>query len=238
MNNRTTIAIAMLILAASTEVMGARGVCIVCPPGYDCPNGGTPTLAVGTTGQVLTRGTTGVSWQALPPVASDVLPKGVTGTTGAAGISTNYAREDHVHQLPTAAEIGAVPSARTINSKALSENITLSASDVDVVPTDRTIAGLSLSENITKESLLTQLGLKSSYCNATSKDVSAECFSSSSSPSGNGWYCWCSFWSDDYSTCGNSSRVYVSNQGNSNSCGGNCYNDCNTKTTWRSSSTW
>lgn len=64
---------------------------------------------------------------------------------------------------PTASEVGAVPTSRTVNGKALSQNITLSASDVgarpstwtptaaDVgaVPTSRTINGKALSSNIT-----------------------------------------------------------------------------------------
>lgn len=42
-----------------------------------------------------------------------------------------------------------VPTTRTVNSKALSSNITLSASDVSAVPTTRTINGLALSSDLT-----------------------------------------------------------------------------------------
>ena len=49
---------------------------------------------------------------------------------------------------PTAADVGAVPTSRTINSKALSSDITLSASDVGAVPTSRTINGRALTGNI------------------------------------------------------------------------------------------
>lgn len=42
-----------------------------------------------------------------------------------------------------------VPTSRTVNSKALSSNITLSAADVNAVPTSRTVNGKSLSSNIT-----------------------------------------------------------------------------------------
>lgn len=45
--------------------------------------------------------------------------------------------------------IGAVPITRTVNSKPLSGNITLSASDVSAVPTSRTVNGKALSSNIT-----------------------------------------------------------------------------------------
>ena len=77
---------------------------------------------------------------------------GTTASTAAAG--------NHTH---TAANVGAVPTSRTVNGKALSANITLSASDVgarpsswtpsasDVgaVPTSRTVNGKTLSANIT-----------------------------------------------------------------------------------------
>ena len=45
-------------------------------------------------------------------------------------------------------DVGAVPSTRTVNSKALSSDITLSASDVGAVPTTRTINSKSLSSDI------------------------------------------------------------------------------------------
>ena len=49
----------------------------------------------------------------------------------------------------SASDVGAVPTTRTINSKALSSNITLSASDVGAVPTTRTVNSKALSSNIT-----------------------------------------------------------------------------------------
>lgn len=49
--------------------------------------------------------------------------------TAAVGSSVKYAREDHVHPTDTSR----VPTSRTINGKALSSNITLSASDVSAV---------------------------------------------------------------------------------------------------------
>ena len=49
----------------------------------------------------------------------------------------------------TPADIGAVPTTRTVNSKALSSNITLAASDVGAVPTTRTVNSKALSSNIT-----------------------------------------------------------------------------------------
>lgn len=49
----------------------------------------------------------------------------------------------------TCANIGAVPTTRTVNSKALSSDITLSAADVSAVPTTRTVNSKALSSNIT-----------------------------------------------------------------------------------------
>ena len=49
----------------------------------------------------------------------------------------------------TASEVGAVPTSRTVNSKALSSDISLTASDVGAVPTSRTVNGKALSSNIT-----------------------------------------------------------------------------------------
>lgn len=48
-----------------------------------------------------------------------------------------------------ASDVGAVPTTRTVNKKALSANITLGASDVGAVPTSRTVNGKALSSNIT-----------------------------------------------------------------------------------------
>ena len=46
--------------------------------------------------------------------------------TGAVGTSTKYARADHVHP----SDPSRVPTTRTVNNKALSSDITLTASDV------------------------------------------------------------------------------------------------------------
>lgn len=49
----------------------------------------------------------------------------------------------------TASDVGAVPTTRTVNSKALSSDITLTASDVSAVPTTRTVNSKALSSDIT-----------------------------------------------------------------------------------------
>jgi len=48
-----------------------------------------------------------------------------------------------------ASDVSAVPTTRTVNSKPLSANIVLAASDVSAVPTARTVNGKALSSNIT-----------------------------------------------------------------------------------------
>ena len=48
----------------------------------------------------------------------------------------------------SASDVGAVPTTRTVNSKALSSNISLTASDVGAVPTTRTVNSKALSSNI------------------------------------------------------------------------------------------
>ena len=49
----------------------------------------------------------------------------------------------------SATDVGAVPTSRTINSKQLNGNITLSAADVGAVPVSRTVNNKQLSSNIT-----------------------------------------------------------------------------------------
>lgn len=51
-------------------------------------------------------------------------------------------------QMPSASDVGAVPTTRTVNGKALSSNISLTASDVGAVPTSRKVNGRELSSNI------------------------------------------------------------------------------------------
>lgn len=47
-----------------------------------------------------------------------------------------------------AADVGAVPTTRTVNGHALSANVTVTAADVSAVPTTRTVNGKALSANI------------------------------------------------------------------------------------------
>lgn len=108
-------------------------------------------------GRFTSNGFQPIDVSALTPVASMVFPNASEGDD-----DLDHAdRRDNPHEV-TAAQAGAVPVGRTVNGKALSSNITLTASDVgarpntwtpsatDVgaVPTGRTVNGKALSSNI------------------------------------------------------------------------------------------
>ena len=94
-----------------------------------------PLPSGGTEGQILTLGTDGPEW-------TDPPATGVTsfkGRTGAITPQTGDYTADMVGArantwTPGAADVGAVPTSRTVNGKALSANITLNASDVGAAP--------------------------------------------------------------------------------------------------------
>ena len=70
------------------------------------------------------------------------------GDYGATAYAHSQVTSGNPHNT-TAADVGAVPTTRTVNSKALSSDITLTASDVSAVPTTRTINSKALSSDIT-----------------------------------------------------------------------------------------
>jgi hypothetical protein len=80
--------------------------------------------------------------------------RGVEGAAAAwsAGelIGRNFTAADHAALIENinALDTGKVPTARTVNGKALSANVSLSAADVGAVPTARTINGKALSADI------------------------------------------------------------------------------------------
>ena len=88
------------------------------------PTGGTP-------GQILTKTDDGTAWQNPPDT-------GVTTFNGRTGAVTPQAGDYTAEMVgarpstwtPTASDVGAVPTTRTINSKPLSSNVTLTADDV------------------------------------------------------------------------------------------------------------
>lgn len=123
-----------------------------------------PLPTGGTEGQILTLGTDGPEW-------TDPPATGVTTFNGRTGAVTPQSGDYTAEMVgarpstwtPSAADVGAVPTTRTVNGKALSADISLTASDVgarastwtptasDVgaVPTSRTVNGKALSSNIT-----------------------------------------------------------------------------------------
>ena len=95
--------------------------------------GGIPTYVSGAVSSELSGYQTKIT-------ASGML-KGNGSAVSAATAGTDYVAPSALNSY--------VPTTRTVNSKALSANITLSASDVSAVPTTRTVNGKALSTNIT-----------------------------------------------------------------------------------------
>lgn len=89
----------------------------------------------GTTGQILTKTTDGAEW-------ADAPDTGVTSFKGRTGAVTPQEGDYTADMVgarpstwtPSAADVGAVPTARTVNGKALSADITLDAEDVGARP--------------------------------------------------------------------------------------------------------
>ena len=65
----------MTILLFAAQ-LNAAGVCIVCPPGHDCPAGGAPVIT-GAVGQILKRTATGTRWVGMDEALR--FPQGGTG---------------------------------------------------------------------------------------------------------------------------------------------------------------
>lgn len=93
---------------------------------------------------------------ALP--SSTAIPSKTSDLTNDSGFLTSYTETDptvpswaKASSKPsyTASEVGAVPTSRTVNGKALSSNITLSASDVSALPSSTTIPSMPADVGIT-----------------------------------------------------------------------------------------
>lgn len=91
--------------------------------------------AGGTDGQILTKTTDGVAWEDAPE-GGVISFKGRTGAVtpqeGDYTADMVGARPDT--WTPSASDVGAVPTSRTVNGKALSQDISLAASDVGARP--------------------------------------------------------------------------------------------------------
>jgi len=210
---------AMLLLSAPAL---ASGVCIVCPPGYDCSTG-TPTLD-GTTGQVLARGTSGIEWKDMSwvnitdkptiPSASSTTPKALG--TALVGSETSFARGDHVH--PTT---GLVPTTRKIFGKAITADFTVG----DLIDAKNTCNSLSQSGHTIEPRCSTTGGTYNVVGNPGTAST--------------GRYCWCRF-SSSAPSCGSSAWVYLKDEGpaSESDCAAYCGSWCTNATPWRASSVW
>lgn len=69
--------------------------------------------------------------------------------SGVTGLQAQLDAKYSASNKPTPAELGAVPTTRTINSKSLTADITLTPADVAAVPLTRTVNGKALSADIT-----------------------------------------------------------------------------------------
>ena len=152
-----------MVTAVMNGTTSVSGVCST-PTGAQWDDVPSDLPAGGTDGQILTKTADGVAW-------SDAPETGVTTFNGRTGAVTPQSGDYTAEMVgarpstwtPSAADVGAVPTTRTVNGQALSADISLTASDVgarastwtptasDVgaVPTSRTVNGKALSSNIT-----------------------------------------------------------------------------------------
>jgi len=114
--------VAALLLLASPAF--AAGVCIVCPPGYDCSNA-NPSQN-GAIGQVLTRTATGTAWQAYEPPAltwDNITDKPAT-----------FAPAEHTHSeyVPTTRKIAGVALSSDISKASLAYALHFTPKSFDI----------------------------------------------------------------------------------------------------------
>lgn len=88
---------------------------------------------------------TGVIWQN----ASDVLIASIVSFNPVESTITSENVQDAIEEVNNKIPTDYVPTSRTVNGQALSENVTLDAADVGAVPTTRTINSKPLSSNVT-----------------------------------------------------------------------------------------
>lgn len=119
-----------------------------------------PSLALGETSQTAYRGDRG-------KIAYD--HSQATGNPHGTTAADVGARPDT--WTPSAEDVGAVPTARQVNGKSLSSDVTLGAGDVGAVPTSRTINGKSLSADVTLSA--TDVNARSSTWTPTAGEVGA-----------------------------------------------------------------
>ena len=147
--------------------------------------------AGGTDGQILTKTADGVAWEDAPEA-------GVTSFKGRTGAVTpqdgDYtadmvgARPDT--WTPSAADVGAVPTSRTVNGQALSQNITLDAEDVGAMPPPtRLTVTLSASGWSGNSQTITVNGV---ITNTSAQDIDIACADKASADAWAAGGVWCS----------------------------------------------
>lgn len=123
-------------------------------------NSAPTTSTVGYVHQLLYDTTGGVLYVCTDDTGGSYTWRGASITVDSAlsSSSTNPVQ----NQVIYAALANKVPTSRTVNSKALTSDITLSASDVGAVPTSRTINGAALTSNITTQLKFSNLSVANS----------------------------------------------------------------------------
>lgn len=105
----------------------------------------------------IVKGANSIEWQFKIPSGdgspSDDTPKALG--TASAGTKAQCSRADHVHAMPSASDVGAVPTTRKVNNKALSEDISLGASDVGAATSSDISTAVSAITEIKKTSSFT-----------------------------------------------------------------------------------
>ena len=147
--------------------------------------------AGGTDGQILTKTADGVAWEDAPDT-------GVTSFNSRTGAVTPQEGDYTADMVgarpdtwtPSAADVGAVPTSRTVNGQALSQNITLDAEDVGAMPPPtRLTATLSSSGWSGNSQTITVNGV---ITNTSAQDIDISCADKASADAWAAGGVWCS----------------------------------------------
>lgn len=132
-----------------TDGENGKVVALGIPDGAKGDPGVTPALSIGTvtTGSPGTNAEATLTGTAEAPVLNLTIPRGQTGSVenlplennapqplgkASPGDSDTAARGDHVHEIPSAAQLGAASASRTINGYMLYDDIVLTAAAIPV----------------------------------------------------------------------------------------------------------
>ena len=101
------------------------------------------------------------------------------GYASAENLAAHTGNKSNPHGV-TASQVGAVPTTRTVNGKALSGDISLTAAELGAVPTTRTVNGKALSANITLSA--SELGAAASSHTHSAANITSGTFSTDRLP--------------------------------------------------------